>query len=207
MLRFTPALALLALLALLWAAPAAGQGPAPAAPVLSPGDAIRITVWRKPELSGEFFVAADSSIAHPFYSELKVVGIPVVEATERVRSFVERYETTPRVLVEPLFQVMVLGEVSNPQLYTLRPEVTVAQAVGLAGGATGRGRLDRARLVRGGEVFIINLTLPDGGLAQAPIRSGDQIVIPRRRDWFREYVAPAGSIIAALTTIVSILTR
>src|SRR6266567_3409009 len=30
--------------------------------VLTPGDALRITVWRQAELSGEFWIAADSSI-------------------------------------------------------------------------------------------------------------------------------------------------
>lgn len=195
----------LSALVLLWAAPLSGQTSVSQLPVLRPGDAVRITVWRKPDLSGEFFIASDSSIAHPLYTEVRVGGVPLAEAEARVRRFVERYETSPQVLVEPLFQVMVLGEVREPKLYTLRPEVTIAQAVGLAGGATDRGQLERARLLRDGEVFIVDLTRPDAELARAPIRSGDQIVISRRRDWFRDYVAPTGSVVAALATLINIV--
>src|ERR1700736_1850648 len=44
---------------------------------LSPGDVVRIVVWRKPEFSGDFVVAPDSSITHPLYREVKVVGVPL----------------------------------------------------------------------------------------------------------------------------------
>ncbi len=184
---------------------AGAQSPDSADAVLSPGDAVRINVWRKQDLSGEFFVAADGSVAHPFYADVKVGGVPFSIATDRVRRYVERFETSPRVLVEPLFQVMVVGEVRAPRLYTLRPEVTVAQAVGLAGGATERGQLERVQLLRSGRMHTIDLTDPNAALSQSPIRSGDQIVVPRRRDVFRDYIAPAGSITAALVTLVNII--
>lgn len=179
--------------------------PAPDTPVLNPGDAVRITVWRKPDLSGEFFVGADSSIAHPFYAEVKVGGVPFPSAADRVQRHVARFETSPRVLVEPLFQVIVMGEVRQPKLYTLRPEITVAQAVGLAGGGTERGRLERVQLLRDGQVHLIDLTQPSSGLGQTPIRSGDQIVVPRRRDVFREYIAPSASVTAALVALLNVV--
>jgi polysaccharide export outer membrane protein len=195
---------------LLSAAPAAAQSDgagasAASAAVLRPGDAIRISVWRKPELSGEFIVAGDSSIAHPFYGDLRVGGIPFLVATERVRRFVERFETSPRVLVEPLYQVAVTGEVHAPKLYTLRPEVTIAQAVGMAGGATQAGEMNRVRLLRAGNVHLIDLTQPGDPLAQTPIVSGDQIVVPRRRDILREYVAPLSSVFAAVVSLLGLV--
>ncbi len=105
---------LLAVLLLVTGASVAGaQEMGSTAAALNPGDAVRITVWRKPDLSGEFFVGADSSIAHPFYSEVKVGGVPFAVATERVKQFVRRVEASP-VLVEPLYQVMILCEVRNP---------------------------------------------------------------------------------------------
>ena len=33
--------------------------------LLRPGDALRITVWRQPEFSGDFVVNPDSTVAHP----------------------------------------------------------------------------------------------------------------------------------------------
>src|SRR5690349_4287754 len=35
--------------------------------VLAPGDSVRVVVWRKPELSGDFIIAPDGSITHPLY--------------------------------------------------------------------------------------------------------------------------------------------
>ncbi len=173
---------------------------------LNPGDAVRITVWRKPELSGEFFVASDSSIAHPFYSEVKVGGIPFPLATERVKQFVRRVEASP-VLVEPLYQVMILGEVRNPKLYPVRPEVTIAQAIGLAGGTTERAALRQVQLLRGGQTFPVDLTQPGAGRAQLTIRSGDQIVVPRRTSVFRDYIAPAASVTSAVVALANLVIR
>ena len=36
--------------------------------LLRPGDALRITVWRQPEFSGDFVVNPDSTIGHPLHS-------------------------------------------------------------------------------------------------------------------------------------------
>ncbi|HEX8360763.1 MAG TPA: SLBB domain-containing protein [Longimicrobium sp.] len=198
---------LLAILLLVTGASVAGaQEMGSSAAALNPGDAVRITVWRKPDLSGEFFVGADSSIAHPFYSEVKVGGVPFAVATERVKQFVRRVETSP-VLVEPLYQVMILGEVRNPRLYPVRPEVTIAQAIGLAGGTTERAQLKQVQLLRGGQVFLVDLTQPQGGRAQGTIRSGDQIVVPRRTSVFRDYVAPAASITSAVVALANLVIR
>ena len=73
---------------------------------LAPGDALRITVWRKPELSGEFQILADSAIAGPFYRPLKVAGIPITDVERRVHSYLEQYESSPRVLVERRFSAL-----------------------------------------------------------------------------------------------------
>lgn len=199
---------LLVLLTLLFAAPvlAAQDAPAPSAPVVQVGDMLRVTVWRKPELSGEFYVNGDGTIGHPFYSTVRVAGLAVPAVQEQVRAYVEQFETSPRVLVEPMFRVTVGGEVRQPNLYNLRPETTVAQAVALAGGPTERGTLQRVSVLRAGQQLQVDLTQPTAGLAQTPIQSGDQILVGRRRqNVFREYVVPSGSILAAVATLINII--
>jgi protein involved in polysaccharide export with SLBB domain len=176
-------------------------------PVLQVGDVIRISVWRKPELSGEFKVSADSSIADPFYMSVRVAGVPLSVVNERVRSHVALYETEPQVLVEPLFSVAVGGEVRQPGLHTVPPGTTVSQAYMLAGGATERGRAQRARLVRLDGEYVVDLTRPQEGMANARIASGDFILVDRRAMIFRDYIAPASSVVGAAASLLHVYLR
>jgi protein involved in polysaccharide export with SLBB domain len=188
---------------------ASGQEPAriQSGPVLQVGDVIRISVWRKPELSGEFKVSADSSIADPFYMSVRVAGVPLSVVNERVRSHVALYETDPQVLVEPLFSVAVGGEVRQPGLHTVPPGTTVSQAYMLAGGATERGRAQRARLVRLEGEYVVDLTRPQEGMANARIASGDFILVERRAMIFRDYIAPASSVVGAAASLLHVYLR
>jgi polysaccharide export outer membrane protein len=187
----------------------AAQTAAVAAPaaMIKPGDVVRVTVWRKPELSGEFEVAADGSIRHPLYQAVQVAGVPLPTAEARMQAFLEQYETNPSFVIEPLFRIAVSGEVRLPSVYTLSPEVTVAQAISHAGGLTDRSMIRRVRLFREDQELIVDLTRPDEGLGQLPIRSGDQIVVDQRRSVFREYVAPVASIAGALASILNVYLR
>jgi len=174
---------------------------------LRPGDAVRITVWRKPEMSGEFAVAADGSLTHPLYRALRVTGIPLATAEARLRTFLQQYETNPEFVMEPLLHVAVGGEVMRPNLYTLRPETSVSDAVALAGGPTERGRRDRVRLLRDGSEVVLDLTTPQPGYATTPIRSGDQILVDRKRAVFRETIGPIVMVAGATAAILNVILR
>jgi polysaccharide biosynthesis/export protein VpsN len=174
---------------------------------LRSGDAVRITVWRKPELSGEYLITSDGAIADPFYMEVPVAGLSLQAVIEGIRAHVARFENAPRVLVEPLYRIAISGEVRQPNLYSLAPETTVEQAVLLAGGMTERARRNRVLLVRGEQKIEVDLTRHGGGLAGTAIRSADQIVIPRRVSILRDYVVPVSSIVAASFSIINVWLR
>lgn len=176
--------------------------PAPAAAVLRPGDAVRISVWRRPDLSGEYELAPDGSISDPFYMGLRIANIPLTAATERVRSFVAQYQDSSRVLVQPLFRVGVGGEVRLPNLYLMRPDFTVMQAVMQAGGPTEQANMGQVELFRDGQRTVVNLSDAGGALASQPIRSGDQIVVRRRGNFLRDVLGPLAGTIGAAASIV-----
>lgn len=174
---------------------------------IAPGDYVRITVWRKPELSGEFLVAADSSLKHPLYQEVKVAGLNVGAAQARIRTYLLRLEAAPQVSIDPLFQVAVGGEVRSPNLYRLAPETNLAQAVALAGGPSERGRLDRVRLLRGGRTMTIDLTSADGEGVRMPVQSGDRLFVGRRTDRLRDNIGPIASLAGAAVSIAILFRR
>lgn len=143
-------------------------------------------------------IAADSTLRHPLYRAIKVAGVPMEVVEQRMRSYLQQLEANPQLVLEPLLQVTVSGEVRSPSIYTLPPEVTVVRA----GGATETARTDHVRLRRDGEEYVVDLTYPDLETAQTPIRSVDQIIVPRRINFFRERVAP---VLGAVTSTASFL--
>jgi polysaccharide export outer membrane protein len=175
--------------------------------VLGPGDVVRITVWRRPELSGEFAVAADSSIAHPLYRAVKVAGLPAATVEGRLREFLTRFEENPQLVIEPLLRVAVSGEVRLPSLYMLRPSTSIAQAIAQAGGYTERGRPESVLLVRNGRRLVLDLTRPETRQGQMPIRSGDEIVVEQRQSFFRNVIVPAATILGATASVVIAVRR
>lgn len=179
-------------------------GPAIASLVLRPGDLVRVTVWRKPELSGDFLVAADSTLKHPLYQEIKVAGLTVTAALGKLQEYLRRLEAVPQVAIEPLFRVSVGGEVRAPNLYSLSPETSIAQAVALAGGPTDFGRSDRVRLLRGGREILFDLNAASGESLHTPVASGDQIMISRRRQIVSKVVLPVLQILGASASIAGL---
>ena len=174
--------------------------------VLQPGDAVRIAVFRNSELSGDFAIADDGTIAHPLYQMLEPVsGIPMTEVQSRLRRFIGEFTKADSLFViVPLLRVVVSGDVRTHNVYRLTPETSLAQAIAVAGGQTELGRRDRAVLNRDGREARIDLR-GAAPMAQAPIRSGDQIVIERHRSAFRDWVLPTVALFGSVAAIVNVL--
>ena len=199
----------LALVALLGASPLLARAQSTAqGPVLHPGDAVQITVWRKPEFSGEFNVGANGAVDHPLYQDVAVADVPLDVVRERLRTYLKTWENDPRFVIKPLFRVAVGGQVQKPSLYALPPEMTIAQAVATAGGVTPQGRLNRVRVLRSSGDLLVDLTSSEGPGARETVRSGDQIIVEQRSgEVFRQYIAPAGTIATAVVALISLLVR
>jgi polysaccharide export outer membrane protein len=170
--------------------------------LLRPGDRVLVTVWRKPELSGEFVVTADSVLSHPLYQQVKIVGLPLPVAKERLYEFLAKYEQNPLLTLEPLFRVTVGGEVRVPNVYSLPRSATIAQAIAGAGGPSERGRLNKVRLYRAGKRIGLDLNDPRSDDANQSIRSGDNIVVGRGGNFFRDVIMPGASLTAAVVSIL-----
>lgn len=180
--------------------------------VLTPGDSVRIVVWRKPEFSGDFVIAPDGSITHPLYRSVKVAGIPFGTAEANVRRFLSGFDENPQFVMEPLIRVAVSGEVTRPTVFALRPETTVGEALARAGGANQNGAINRVRVLRlqpngQQQQVVLNLADANGSEGTMPIRSGDQIVVDRRRSFFREILVPALGIIGSIASLGLLIDR
>lgn len=174
---------------------------------LSPGDEIRIAVYRNLELSGDFTVAANGTILHPLYREVQVTGIPMSAVEERIRVFLMKYVTNPQFIVQALVKVVVAGEVKAPNIYAVPPEATIAQVLMLAGGPTNLAQLDKILVVRRGGDLHIDMSKADANATRIRIASNDEILVPRGSSFFRDTFAPVISTVGAVAGIINLVYR
>ena len=179
---------------------------------LAPGDSVRVVVWRKPEMSGDFIVGPDGTITHPLYQAVRVGGVPFSTAETNVRNFLARFEQDPQFVMEPLVRVAVSGEVGRPQVFAVRPETSIADAVAQAGGPNQFANRNKVRVLRQDgngrqHEFFIDLLDTQGSAAVARVRSGDQIVVDRRKSFFRDLLLPAFTVIGSAASVYLVIER
>jgi len=175
--------------------------------VLHPGDVVKVTVWRNTEMSGDFMVGANGALRHPLYQEVPIAGVPLHEVEQRLRQFLTKYEQNPQLVVEPLFQVTVGGQVRTPNLYPLPRTTTISQAIALAGGVLPDGRLDKVKLYRDGKEYQVDLTDPSGRWANEPIQSGDQLIVEKKGNFFTSVMLPLIGVAGSVASIINVATR
>lgn len=180
--------------------------------MLAPGDSVRIVVWRKPEFSGDFVVAPNGTITHPLFRSVQVGGVPYATAEANLRRFLARFEENPEFVMEPLIRVAISGEVGRPQVFAVRPETSIAEAVARAGGTTEEGVRNRVRVLRldpGGQQsqLIVNLSDPTGASSRIPVMSGDQIVVDKKKNFMREVLLPTLGVIGSIASLGLLIDR
>ncbi|HYW05479.1 MAG TPA: SLBB domain-containing protein [Longimicrobium sp.] len=186
--------------ALLGGSDAAAQPDSRGFDTLRPGDLIRLRIWREPDLSGDFPVNENGAAILPRIGRVQVLDEPTARLQARVIAAYEEFLQHSSIEVVFLRRVQVLGAVRTPGLYPVDPTMTVADAVALAGGATGEGDPRRVELIRGGRRVDVQLSA-DTRMASSAIQSGDQLFVPER-SWLRRNT---GLIIGSATGALSLL--
>ena len=180
--------------------------------VLTPGDSVRIQVWRRPEFSGDFVIAPDGSITHPLYRTVRVGGIPFATAEANIRRFLSGFEENPQFVLEPLIRVAVSGEVTRPSVFATRPETTVGEVLARAGGANQNAARNRVRVIRFTQsgvqqVFRLDLENSSSTDFSIPVRSGDQIVVDRKKSFTKDILLPTLGVIGSIASVGLLIDR
>lgn len=114
-----------------------------------------------------YLVTEGGTIELPLIGQIPVAGLTNTQVAEEIRTKLKAYLKEPTVNVRNLsFKVSVLGEVARPALFTIASEqLTIPEALGLAGDLTIYGRRDNVLIIReenGNRTFArINLTRRD----------------------------------------------
>lgn len=169
----------------------ARQVPTPAQFQIGPGDRISIKVWRHEDLSMEVTVAPDGTISYPLLGTVPVDGKTYTQIRDDLTASISEYYTDPQVAVNILElqnqKVFIFGEVAQPSVLQLSSQMSILEALTVAGGINQYSRTSNILLVRGGvedpQLYTVDVDsiFSKGDMNQlVSLQRGDIIVVPTR---------------------------
>lgn len=171
-----------------------GASTAPAASVpsadykLRVGDKLRIEVYKDAQLSQSAQIRPDGKITLPLIGDLTATDRTPSELRDHIEKALKEYVTAPSVTVivveATIPTAFVLGEVRAPGAVQLQRDLTVLQALALAGGLTEFAKSGDIRVLRNGAggvetiAFRYKDALRGSEQAQMMLRPGDTVIVP-----------------------------
>jgi polysaccharide export outer membrane protein len=154
---------------------------------LGPGDKLRIEVYRDTQLSQSLQVRPDGKVTLPLVGDLEASGRTPVELRDAVTRALKEYMNNPVVTVivveATAASAYVIGGVNHPGAISLQGNLTVLQALALAGGLTDFADRKNIRILRKGAAGMHSIPFNyneavKGSSASVYLRAGDTVVIP-----------------------------
>lgn len=108
--------------------------------VIQPGDALQVEVWKNDQLTRTVSVRPDGRITLPLVNDVPAAGNTVPQfqkrLTERLRSYLKDPIISITLTQFSTKQLYVQGQVNTPAAYVYSGEMSVLQAMALAGGVS-----------------------------------------------------------------------
>lgn len=156
---------------------------------LQPGDELLITVWREEELNRQLVVLPDGRISYPLVGHMMAAGKSAQALENHLSEQLKEYITEPQVNVSVTSVAgnvaFVFGQVNRPGPIQMSRDLSVVQALALAGGFTPFASTARIKVIReeGAKDSVINVDYPaierNGDLnTNISLRAGDVIIVP-----------------------------
>ena len=189
--------------------------------VIGEGDTLKITVYDQDDLTTTVRVDGEESILLPLLGRVKVGGLTVAEAADRIAALLSAgYIINPQVnifIVEfRSKKVVILGQVAKPGVYELSGATTFLELLSKAGGLTenaGDSAVIKSKDKNSGEnktkTINIRTLLESGDLAEnIQINDGDNVYVEKAGQCYvtGEVVKPGVYKIDEKTTVINAIT-
>lgn len=159
---------------------------------LGAGDQIFVQVQRHPELTVNSPITPEGTIIIPGIGKVFVQGLTIAQAENAIAIRLNQFYVNPIVSVTLLAQrplaVTITGEVARPGFYSLQSNISLSEALVIAGGVTPASNLASVKIRRTlptGEVTMqtIDLLTPIKAgtiLPSFTLSNGDVIIVPKQ---------------------------
>jgi polysaccharide export outer membrane protein len=180
-------------------APAPSPSSAPAAPArlsgtslpkeyrLGAGDKLRIEVYKDAQLSGPVQIRPDGKITMPLVGDLPAAGQTALELDDTITAALREWVNNPTVSVVVVeataATAYIYGEVNKPGPITLNGNMTVLQALSMAGGVTPWAKTKKIHILRTGQYGTQTIPFDYSSAMQgmgSPVylSQGDTVIVP-----------------------------
>lgn len=154
---------------------------------IGPEDILHISVWGNQEMTRDMPVRPDGKISMPLIQDIQAEGLTAAELSDVLHQKLNAFIKDPQVAVivtqvnAP--KVFVIGNVTRPGPYPLRGDLSVLQALALAGGFTPFASPKDIKVLRnstgGQKIFEVNYyDMINDGEGNYMLKPGDTIVVP-----------------------------
>ena len=157
---------------------------------LGPGDKIVITVFGEKDLSGKHRISGEGTINFPLLGLVKVLGLTPPKVAKKLSDKLRKgYLKNPHVSVYVDIytsrKISVMGSVRRPGTFNYINNMSVIEAITLAGGFTPLASKNSTRVTRyeKGKKSTFTLAVDDIGKGTAAnflLRKGDVVWVPER---------------------------
>jgi len=154
---------------------------------IGPEDVLHVSVWESKELTLDVVVRPDGQISLPLVQDVPAEGLTVEELAAMLRqrflSFIKDPQVSVIVTQINSSKFYILGSVARPGLYPLRGDLSVLQALSLAGGFTQFASPSKIKIIRINrgtqEVRKVNFNdMINSGEGNYLLKAGDTVVVP-----------------------------
>jgi polysaccharide biosynthesis/export protein len=151
--------------------------------VIGAADVISIAVMDNRDLDTVTSVAPNGKVSVPLVGDVQAAGLTVAELTDRLTQAFAKKVKAPQVTVSlreiNSYRIYFLGRVGRPGVMMSKSEVTLLQALSMAGGIQEGADLSLAYVARGTERLPIDFLklVRDGDLSQNVLLSPDDTVV------------------------------
>lgn len=156
------------------------------ASTLGPGDVIDVRVYLHEDLKGKYELSPKGQINFPLIGLITIEGLTATQVSSLIQQkLANGYLREPHVIVSVLNfnskKVFVLGQVKKPGRFRYVDNMSVVEAITLAGGFSGLAEKNYVIVTRGARRIPVPVEkIMQGLAANFVVRPGDLIYVPQR---------------------------